>query len=353
MRGDLHTRARSLFAAACGVLVAGVAFAQSDQERAGAREAATEGVAALNEGRYADAIDMFRRAETLVHAPTHLLLMARAHVKLGKLVQAREVYIKITKEALAPTAPQPFRDAQTEASRELASIEPRLARVTVKVEGDAKNLTVTADGERIPAVLLGVPQPFDPGKHEFKATGERMESKPSSVEVAEGGRQTVVLVLEPSAHATTPPPATGTGLLTPSTAAPSAETGTTGASRGNGMRIGAYSAFGVGALGLAAGVIFGLGAKSDFTKADDICQTPSGCPMSRQGEIEELDSSGNQKKTLATVGLIVGGVGLASGAALLLLGQGGASSRTGRRTVRQAQVEPQIGPGWIGFRTTF
>jgi hypothetical protein len=336
--------------------LAGVASAQSDQERAGAREAATEGVAALNEGRYADAIDMFRRAETLVHAPTHLLLMARAHVKLGKLVQAREVYIKVTKEALAPTAPQPFRDAQAEAGRELAALEPRLARVTVKIEGDAKNLSVTADGEKVNIVLLGVPQPFDPGKHEFKAVADGMESKPQAVEVAEGGRQTVVLVLQPSAGATgasAAGSAAGTRLLTTATPLPGAETGTTSESRGNGMRIGAYAAFGVGALGVAAGVIFGLGAKSDYTKADDICSTPSGCPASRQGEIEDLDSSGNGKKTLATVGFIAGGVGIAAGTALFLLSQGGSGSKTADRAVRHARVEPQIGPGWIGVRTTF
>jgi hypothetical protein len=119
------------------------------------------------------------------------------------------------------------------------------------------------------------------------------------------------------------------------------------------MRIGAYSAFGVGALGLGAGVIFGLGAKSDYKKADDICQTPSGCPMSRQGEIEELDSSGSQKKTLATVGLVVGGVGLASGVALLLLSSGGSSARSAGRAAQQTRAEPLVGPGWVGFRTSF
>src|SRR6185436_19113937 len=116
------------------------AQAQSDQERAGARAAATEGLSAMSQQRWADAVDLFQRAESLVHAPTHLLYLARAYVKLGKLVQGREAYIKTTKENLAPTAPQPFRDAQVEAGRELAALEPRLAYITVKVQGEGKNV---------------------------------------------------------------------------------------------------------------------------------------------------------------------------------------------------------------------
>src|SRR3954453_35629 len=88
------------------------ALAQSDDDRAGARVAATEGVKALNEKRFAEAADLFSRAESLVHSPVHLLYLARAQEKLGRLVQARENYTKITREKYAPDAPDAFRQAQ-------------------------------------------------------------------------------------------------------------------------------------------------------------------------------------------------------------------------------------------------
>jgi hypothetical protein len=37
-------------------------------------------------GTLPDALDLFSRAESIIHAPPHLLYIARAHDKLGKLV---------------------------------------------------------------------------------------------------------------------------------------------------------------------------------------------------------------------------------------------------------------------------
>jgi len=59
------------------------ALAQTDLERATARDAANSGRAAFDAGQYERAIDSFSRAESLVHAPPHLLFMARAQAKLG------------------------------------------------------------------------------------------------------------------------------------------------------------------------------------------------------------------------------------------------------------------------------
>jgi len=85
MRGTA-LNARSLTAASLLVAsllgISGQAFAQSDEQRAGARTLATEGAQAFNESRFKDAVDLFSKAESLVHAPPHLLFMARAHAKL-------------------------------------------------------------------------------------------------------------------------------------------------------------------------------------------------------------------------------------------------------------------------------
>src|SRR5437899_3123678 len=108
-------------------------FAQTDEQRAGARSLATEGASAFNDGRFKDAVDLFSKAESLVHAPPHLLFIARASTKLGQFVKAREAYLKITKEQLAPNAPQAFRDAQAAASRAMASIDHKIGGLAVKV----------------------------------------------------------------------------------------------------------------------------------------------------------------------------------------------------------------------------
>src|SRR5688572_13849493 len=81
------------------------AAAQTEEEIAGARSAATPGVKAYDAGDYAQAVDLFQRAESLVHAPPHLLYMARGNEKLGHLVTARELYNKIIRETLPASAP--------------------------------------------------------------------------------------------------------------------------------------------------------------------------------------------------------------------------------------------------------
>ncbi len=157
------------------------AFAQSDDERAGARSAATEGVAAFNQQHYAEAADLFLRAESLVHSPVQVLFLARSQVKLGQLVKARENYNKIAREHFGADAPDAFRKAQSSAREELAAVEPRIASVTIKLAGaTAQQVTVTIDDEKVPNALIGPPRPVDPGKHEFKAVGDGLVSDPAS-----------------------------------------------------------------------------------------------------------------------------------------------------------------------------
>src|SRR3954466_13075470 len=92
------------------------AFAQSDQERAGARSAATEGAQAFRDHNWSQAADLFMRAESLVHAPPHLLYLARAEANLGHLVKAQEAYRKILHEKLEASSPAVFREAQRDAT---------------------------------------------------------------------------------------------------------------------------------------------------------------------------------------------------------------------------------------------
>ncbi|HEY3666122.1 MAG TPA: hypothetical protein VGL19_08990, partial [Polyangiaceae bacterium] len=127
----------------CLLAAAPCAFAQTDDDRAGARVAATEGVKASNEKRWADAADLFTRAESLVHSPVHLLYLARAQEKLGHLVKARENYTRVIREHLGADSPDAFKQAQASAQQEVGALEPRLAAITVKLGGQKGDVTVT------------------------------------------------------------------------------------------------------------------------------------------------------------------------------------------------------------------
>src|SRR5260221_11075432 len=100
--GDLGSaRKWTILAGFWLILSSHPARAASEEDRAGARAAATQGEAAYNQKRWADALDLFSRAESLGHSPLHLLFKARALAELGQLVKARETYLEIPREESA------------------------------------------------------------------------------------------------------------------------------------------------------------------------------------------------------------------------------------------------------------
>lgn len=349
--------------------VPAVAGAQSDEQRAQARSLATEGASAFEGGRFQDAVDMFGKAESLVHAPPHLLFLARAHVKLGQFVRAREAYLKIVKETLPSNAPKAFRDAQSQASTEVRAIEPKIANLTLKVEGanGATDVAVTVDGAVLPSMLVGVPQPIDPGTHVVEAGATGLRAPQQQFTLTEGERKAVALKLEPRpgaaplvAPAPAPPPVPATTATTAAppagpVAAPPANSPSAAdrphSSSKSGLRIGSYVAFGVGALGLIGGTVFTLqsaGKRSDADKKFRECGGDAGCtnenPLS--AEVDELDRDAGSAQTLGIVGFALGGVGVAAGVTLFILSSGGDSSQ-------QARVEPWLGLGSVGVRGQF
>jgi hypothetical protein len=351
------------------------AAAQTDEQRAGARTLATEGAQAFNEGRFKDAVDLFSKAESLVHAPPHLLFMARAHAKLGQFVKAREAYWKILKEPLAPNAPQAFKDAQAAAEKERKDVEPHIGRLMIKVEGGdaAKDLAIAVDGQPMSTVLLGVPQPSDPGEHTVTVTATGFKAAPAKVTIKDAGLGSVVIKLEVDASAAPPSatpaaaPATSSAPAATSTPAPmsttSPATSDTGKSGPNqGMRTGAYVGFGVGAVGIVLGTVFVLKSaskRSDADKAAAEITHPTdgsrGCDLAggfcsaddpKVQNLAKLDDQARSAKTIGIVGYVVGGVGVATGVTLFVL-----SNKKGEQN--SAFVAPYVGVGALGVRGAF
>jgi hypothetical protein len=301
--------------------LASVSRAQSDENRAAARAAATQGVAAEEAGQWAEAIELFTRAESLVHAPPHLLHVARAQMKRGKLVAAQEAYLKVTREELSSTAPRAFVEAHAAANEELAALTPRIPALKIVLEGGKGN--VTLDGKPVADALVGIEFPIDPGKHEVHAHGARSKSAPVAVEVAEGAHAVAKVRLEPSAEDA---PTAGN---TPSDANIEPSRGTS--------KVPAYAALGVGAVGLAVGTVMMLVNRGKRDDADALC--PSGqCPQSKRSDIEDLDASADSAATLSLVGYGVGVVGIGAGVVLLLLNGSGKKEAPATAWVRGGKL---------------
>jgi hypothetical protein len=118
---------------------------------------------------------------------------------------------------------------------------------------------------------------------------------------------------------------------------------------GNGMRTASYVALGVGVVGVGLGTVFGLSAKSNYDKGNELCPAfPCSLTEQQARDREQFGDDGDSAKTLSMVGFIAGGVGLAAGATLFIL-----SSKKTEAPAAQASVTPWIGLGSVGLTGSF
>jgi hypothetical protein len=332
--------ARSSVLAGALVLAAPSAFAQSAADRATARELGQDGQTALDAKNYAAAEDLFRRADALFHAPTLLLGYARAEAGLGKVVNASEAYNRIIREGVAPGGPDAFVKAVDAAKSEATAVEARIASVTVTVTGP-DTPTVTLDDQPLPIAALGVKRPVDPGPHVVKATAPGWDPAETSFTVVDAGSTSATLTMSHSAAAPTPLAATGSPspLVTPasSSTADTADHGST-ASHGSWQTPVGWVGIVAGGVGLATGAVTGVLAIGKHSTLETECKTDC-----KQGDIDSYHAIG----AISTVGFIAGGV-LAGAGLILLVTAPSSSPSTGATT-----VTPYVGFGSFGAVGSF
>lgn len=337
---------RSSVVALAIVAAAPAAFAQSDADRATARQLGQDGEQALAAKDYKRAEDDFRRADSLIHAPTLLLGLARALAGESKYVEAQEAYQRIIREGVAPGAPDAFKKALEAAKAEVGDVEPKIGGVTISVKaaggGDVPNVKVTIDDAPVSAAALGVKRVANPGTHVVKASADGFKAATLNVTVPVGGAVDAPLTLEkdlsaPATPATEPSPATNAA-----TAQPVAPEQTAAATSSGGGSILPWIAFGVGGVGLGLGAVTGIlaiGKHSDLSKA---CNP--NCGPDQQSNLDSYHTLG----TLSTVGFIVGGVGAAAGVTLLLL-----QPKASEASPAAPSASLVLGPGSIGAAGSF
>ena len=326
------------------LLLPAVASAQSpapvsEADRATARQLAADGKAALERKDYAAAADRFARADSIVHAPTLLMGLARAQTGLGKWVAATGLYRRILREGVAPGSPPAFFDALADAQKELDALSPRLPNVIINVKGPAKSVTV--DGTAVPIAALGVKRPVDPGSHLIRVEGDGQVPVEVSVTLAEGKVETVTLELEPAPHAAPVTPVVEAHPRPP--VAPPPPPPQPPSSSASLRRTLGFVGIGVGGAGLVMGAVTGGLALSKHSELSQNCRNSVCLP----GEYGTLDSY-NLVSTLSTVGFVAGGVLAATGIVLVATAPKAAPATTGK-----VWLSPVVGAGYAGVEGAF
>jgi hypothetical protein len=307
--------------------------------KAAARAAAEDALARYDAGDYAAALALFNRADALVHAPTLGLMAARSLEKLGRLVEASERYLAVTRVKLAPGAPDAQAKAQVTAERERAGLQPKVPAIVIAIEGGAASeAVITLDGNPVEAALVGLKRPTDPGPHRLEARrGKELASRDFVLKLGEVTTITLRLtgavpVAEGAAPRVDGKAAEDSGATDPAGAA-------------NGMSRAGWAGVGIASLGgagLVVGAITGGLAISAKHSLDAAGCVGGHCPASQQSTVDRYDTL-----RLASGGtLIAGGILAAGGVAVVLATRARAPSTT-------AYVTPWLGLGRAGVGGSF
>lgn len=336
---------RSFAAAAAFITIGSLASTALGQEDASATAAArtigTEGLRLAESGNCKDAIDKLDRAEKLHHAPTTLQKLGECQLQAGKIVLGLEALRRVARETLPADAPPVFQAAKQRAQVLLDQNAGKVAQLHVTVTLPAGvTPVVTVDGEAVPAALVDVDRPTDPGSHVIEATAQGYRKATQTVTLKEGERSAVTLA--PDAEPNAPAPVAQTTVATTTEAAKPASPASTKTTRTV-----AYALYGAGAAGLLVGTIFGavaLGKKGGLN--DDCPEQPDGSRLCNANRSPDDRTSLKTFATVSTVGFVVGGAGLVGGTIALLFSR---SAAKGGSVVGGLQ----IGPTSVGYRGSF
>jgi hypothetical protein len=336
-------RVYAAVAAAVVLTASGHARAQSLADRETARSLMDEGDKKRDAGDTKGALKNYEAADAIMHVPTTGLEVARAHVALGQLLEAREALGRVLRLPAKPGEPAPFTAARKAAdtlNNELASRIPSI--VVVVANADAtQQPQISIDGETIPAAAASVPRKVNPGAHTVLVKVGSFEKK-LDVAVVERENKTVNV----DAKDQPPPPPKET---TPEE--PGRKTG--GGSTGKVLM---FSGFGVAVIGIGVGTVTGLMSLSKTNELKEVCPNDQ-CPPGKQGEIDSATSLGN----ISTAAFVVGGLGLGVGIVGLLVSSGGekeppASAAHVRRPASAfapERVRAVLGPSYVGVSGVF
>lgn len=264
---------------------------EPDGNKALAKEWADKAKTSFDMGDYPAAIAAMQEAWKHARPPTFARFLAQANDKAGNLLEARRYYQSVIDTKLDASAPDPWKTAQEESKKELATLQKRIPTLRITVLGAAvSSLQMKVDGATFDLNQLGSPVQLNPGKHTIVAVAA---GKTESREVTLKEKDAQDLNLKMGAEA--PPPVTAsvpvvtaapttsagptapqpTGAAAPppvptTTAASSGAPQAGADSSGKGPPPQTYVAYGIGLAGFVATGVFGgmyLSKRDEFNKA--------------------------------------------------------------------------------------
>jgi tetratricopeptide (TPR) repeat protein len=298
-------------------------------DKAAARDAMDRGNTLAAEGRHAEALAEFKKADAIMGVPTTGVLVGQAYEALGKPVEALDAYLEVGRYAhtAGEAMPDAFVQAQALAADRAVAARARIATLQLRPVGLAADVTpaISIDGEPINAASLD--RRVNPGERKVVASAPGYSTVHTSVVLGEGESQTLELHFQNVK--TTPAP----------TPEPGAEADT-------GTMVPAALAFSLGGAALVAGAVTGGLSLSLAGDVEDACgDHPQTCPPEQQANIDDATTLAH----VSNVTFAVGGVGVVLGIVFVFVFDGGEPSASALAPA----VAPVLDGDELGVRWRF
>jgi hypothetical protein len=269
----------------------------------------------MEEGRYAEACPKLVQSQSLDPAGGTLLNLGLCYEKEGKFATAWAYF----KEGLSIARRDNRPEREQAAEEHIASLEPKLARVTFAVAGGGiENERITLDDSQVGKSAWSVFAAVDPGSHEIVATAEGRKAWRTRIDLGPGERRTIAI----------PPLEEQLG-----------DDG--GAMPKDGDRpVAGYLVAGGGVLAIGVGTFFGLRTLSKRRESNGHCPTDSTCTS----EGVSLNKEAITSAWIADAGIGLGVLGLGVGA-YLIFGRQLQPTSAASTTSSGVQVLPEVGTG--------
>lgn len=274
--------------------------AQAEQ----AQQAFLRGSAMLDQHNAAGALVEFDQAIALVDSPNARLYRARALTILGRYADAVEAYERTARDAEVRARTEArFAPTRSAALEEMRRIEPRVARVIVRVTEMPPGLRLRVAGRDVPLDQVGNAVVVEPGSVEVVAEAPGRPPRRQIVDARVGRPVTVQLAIAESASAASAPLPTGDSTASGARRVPTV------------FLVASIASLGVGALGYGLSVGFFAAASARYQQLERDCGA-SPCPESLRGAVDE----GRSLQTATNALFVLGTVGVLAGGALLTVG---------------------------------
>ena len=316
--------------------------APTAQEKETARAMMDAGHAQREAGDHKAALALFDGADAIMHVPTTGLEVAREHVALGQLVEARDAIQRVIRIPKTDDEPDAFREARNKAAALDDDLVKRIPALRIVVSGapEDASMQVTVDGQPVPVAALVAPFRVNPGHHVVVATVAGTDVR-QEMDVAEGDTAPVTLAF-PSAA-----PTPEVEAIPPPEAKTEGGVGATSASAVPWLR---WGGIGLAAAGVGVGTITGVVSISSTNSAKQLCVN-NRCPPSSWSDID----SAHTMATVSTAAFCVAGVGAALAVISFLIDSHSNSAPPGAPPSATTGIPRAswIGPAGSGIGGTF